>query len=154
LLATNYGVLLECLNYKHKDFEMITIDQPKSHSFLLHCSPAPLSTISLLRPPNKPPILPNLTRWQFTTFLCKTNPILARPTMNLTLYLKRNYEKYSPLRTVKNKPNFSPNKPNFKLGPKPSADPGLRSGAQFNPATGSFFPRLCEKKCLSPSAPA
>ncbi len=128
------------LSYKHKDFEMITIDQPKPHSLLLPCSPAPLSTISQpslssrgraagviknnaciarlnkrdtryairdtrpSRPPNKPPILPNLTCWQFTTFLCKTNPIFTRPTMNLTPYLKRNYEKYSPLRTAKNKP--------------------------------------------------
>jgi len=49
------------------------------------------------------------------TFLCKTNPILARPKMNLTLYLKRIYEKYSPLRTVKNEPKTNPISENPKM---------------------------------------
>ncbi len=101
----------------------------------------------------KPPILPNLTCWQFTTFLCKTNPIFTRPTMNLTLYLKRAYEKYSPLRMVKSKPKQTQFKPNFG---KPQNEPnsiqeeGLRKiydlraakkRTQFKPKTNPIFKR-------------
>jgi len=58
------------------------------------------------------------------TFLCKTKPILARPTMNLTLYLKRNYVKYSPLRTMKNKPKTNPIQSQFKANSrKPQNEP-------------------------------
>ncbi len=60
--------------------------------------------------------------------------------MNLTLYLKRNYENYSPLRTMKNEPKTNPNKPNLppfsaryeKTNPKRT---------QFKPKTNPIFKR-------------
>ena len=50
-------------------------------------------------------------------FLCKTNPILIRAKINLTLYIKKIYGNFTRLRTMKNKPNTNPirtqNKANF-----------------------------------------
>jgi len=51
------------------------------------------------------------------TLLCKTNPIFPRPTMNLTLYLKRIYERYPPLRTMKNEPKTNPIQSQFRIPP-------------------------------------
>ena len=91
------------LNYKHKDFEMITIDQPKSHSFLLTCSPAPLSTISppslsslvleglllwscsyvgcanCLHTPNLPPLFPKISVASVNSVATKSLSILPAP---------------------------------------------------------------------------
>ena len=47
-------------------------------------------------------------------FLCKTNPILIRTKINLTLYIKKIYGNFTPLRTMKNKPNTNPIKANTK----------------------------------------
>ncbi len=41
-------------------------------------------------------------------FLCKTNPILIKAKINLTLYIKEIYGNFTPLRTMKNKPNSNP----------------------------------------------
>ncbi len=86
---------------------------------------------------NKPPILPNLTCWQFTTFLCKTNPISADPKINLTLYSERVYEKYSPLRTVKSKPKQT----QFKANSNPISAQTNPNKANSNPKRTQFQTR-------------
>jgi len=47
------------------------------------------------------------------TFLCKTNPILIRAKTNLTLYIKKIYGNFTPLRTMKNKPKTNPKRTQF-----------------------------------------
>ena len=42
------------------------------------------------------------------TLLCKTNPILIRAKINLTIYMKKIYGNFTRLRTMKNKPNTNP----------------------------------------------
>ncbi len=58
--------------------------------------------------------------------------------MNLTLYLKRNYEKYSPLRTVKSKPKANPIKPNSKPI-NPHFQPATKKQTQFKPKQTQFL---------------
>ncbi len=79
-----------------------------------------------------------------------TNPILARSTMNLTLYLKRVYEKYLPLRTMKNEPKTNPifKRPD-RVAPNPA--PIVVRG----PVTplARFFGRLLPKNRDCPARP-
>ncbi len=44
--------------------------------------------------------------------LCKTNPILIRAKINLTLYIKKVYGNFTYLRTMKNEPKTNPIKAN------------------------------------------
>ncbi len=47
-------------------------------------------------------------RYPLLYFLCKTNPILIRAKINLTLYIQKIYGNFTPLRTMKNKANTNP----------------------------------------------
>ncbi len=46
-------------------------------------------------------------------FFCKTNPILIRAKINLTLYIKEIYGNFTRLRTMKNKPKTNPKQTQF-----------------------------------------